>query len=335
MVKNILAFIFLFSSTLLVAQEEKVFLLTKSLTFSKSKNLASPFSMNPGNKPTLFRLVSSSKGISQVQLIQENGKEVNKILYVSSQWFAKGTSESAAEFRVDPNPIVNAVNNANALVCEAPKDLDPLNPCSVLDSGHSDPALFMNCYESIRTKLKLNSKESAYSNLSKLYSLTPSEQKFMASIMTMYGEARGTRPPEENMAMVMKVIENRTKVAKSCATNVTELDVVLQSAQFSMYNPKDPNWKAAISASSKDLEDAMKVYALRNSVYRCENVRDNVCHYHVPGIDLQDWMERKKRVSVSVNGQKIDDHQFYAGVAWAFNPNNPYKRYAVKQGYLK
>lgn len=265
-------------------------------------------------------------------MIQENGKSVNKTLFVSSNWLAKGTSESAVPFQVDPNKIVSSAGIAS---CEMPSAVDPTNPCSVIDSGQTDPELFITCFESIKRKLNIKTSESAYNNISKLYSLPPAEQKFMAMVLTMYGEARGTRPAEENMAMVMKVVENRTRVAQEQCTGANELDVVLQSSQFSMFNPRDPNWKAALGASGDDLTEVMKVFALRNSTYRCENVRDNVCHYHVPGIDRQAWMETRKKVSVTVNGTAIRDHQFYAGVAWAFNPSNSYKRYAEKKGYVK
>ncbi|MFP5385725.1 MAG: cell wall hydrolase, partial [Bacteriovoracia bacterium] len=265
---------------------------------------------------------------------QENGKEVNKVLYISTKWFEKGTSPSATVFQTDPNEIVNNAVDTN-LVCEAPKDLDPNDPCSVLDSGHDNPDLFMSCFDSIRQKLRLSSTGTAYATLSKLYSLPPSEQKFMAMVLTMHGEARGTRPPEENMAAVMKVIENRTRYAQERSPGSSELDVVFQSSQFSMYNPRDPNWKAAITGSSEELANAIKVYAYRNSTYRCQQIKENVCHYHVPGIDKQDWMESRKIVNVTVNGERITEHQFYAGVAWAFNPNNPYKNYARRQGYIR
>lgn len=332
MVKLIVFLSIFFVSNILFAQDDSVFLLTKSLTFSKSKNLSSSFTIKPGNQPTLFKVVSSKNGINEVQVIQENGKTVNKTFYVSSSWFAKGTSQSAVPFQVDPNKIVSS---ASLAACEMPTEVDPTNPCSVIDSGQSDPEMYITCFDSIKRKLNIKTSESAYTNISKLYSLPPAEQKFMAMVLTMYGEARGTRPPEENMAMVMKVIENRTRMAQEQCTGANELDVVLQSAQFSMFNPGDPNWKAALGASGTDLKDVMKVFALRNSIYRCENVRDNVCHYHVPGIDRQAWMETKKKISVTINGQTIRDHQFYAGVAWAFNPNNPYKRYAMRKGYVK
>ena len=333
MTRIILFVLIILSSFSFAGDDDRIFLLTKSLEFSSSEGLSRPFTMQVKNKPTLFKVLSTSKGISKVQLFQENGKEVNKVLYISSKWFEKGTS-SATVFQTDPNEIVRNAVDSN-LVCEPPRDLDPADPCSVLDSGHGNPDLFMSCFEGIRQKLNLTTAGTAYHNLSRLYSLPPAEQKFMAMILTMFGEARGTTPPEENMAAVMKVIENRTRYAQERSPGSTELDVVLQSSQFSMYNPRDPNWRAAITASSEDLSNAIKVYAYRNSTYRCQQVKDNVFHYHAPGINRQGWMESRKRVSITVNGERITDHQFYAGVAWAFNSDNPYKRYAKRKGYIR
>lgn len=251
---------------------------------------------------------------------------------------------------VDPNELVKE-STLPPFHCDdeedtkISQDTKSTGACSILNAKNGgDINKFIACFDSIKEKLKITKASSPYETISKLYKLPPQEQTFMAMVLTMYGEARGTNPPGENMAAVMKVIENRTVFARKKSPQANELDVVLQTSQFSMYNPHDDNWSLAINSSGAQIASAIKVFANRNTTYNTDRMPDNIYHYHVPGIKKQVWMNVKNRVKVVLNGKVIADegddpkykseHYFYEDVSWSFNINNPYRKYAKKKGFV-
>lgn len=351
--KWVLLLAFVLSPSLVLAQE--VFLLTKALDFSSSPGLKSARPINVGKHPTLLKKVSESKGVVKVQLLQQNGKAVNKTLYVSAKWFNRGTQAKAEAFHADPNQLVRNATKAPEPDCQEDEPVSekiesyvPIMAqpytgvaCSVLEGPTQEVDLFLKCFEDIQKRLQYNS-ASAYKSLSKLYTLSPSEQKFMAMILTMYGEARGAHPPEAQMAAVMKVIENRTTKARETDPTSNELDVVLQDAQFSMYNPKDKNWRAALSASPDEMRGAVKVFASRGAdqcVSKPPSKGDFIYHYATSELCSSsrrpNWIHQGKKIQLQVGGSPLTSsgaHYFYADVPWRFNSSNRYREYAEQQG---
>jgi hypothetical protein len=354
--------------------QAKDYLLTKGLSFSTKPNLISdPILINVTAQPTMLRKLHSNGKVALVQIYQQDGKPVNKKFYVSEEWLGKGTA--VQDFKVDPNVIVAGaaepecgddfkvdeeepipkVVKEEVVQVEIQERSDP-TACNVLNTESAHAALYTKCYESIRAKLKFNKDDSSYKNLSKLYTLSEKEKHFMAALFTMYGEARGTRPPEENMASILFVLENRLSYAKSKGhTNANLLDVAVQNSQFSMFNPSDPNWKAAITADSTKMAAAIKVYAQRKSTFAKHSITNDVYHYATAGLckskNPPDWAltkvkttvkekvivteKLKARANVNVNGHNIVHHYYFKDVPWTFNPNNRYKTYAEQEGLIK
>lgn len=316
------------------AMSDEVFLLTNSLDAYQDKISGKVVRIKPGSKPTLFRKIKESHGMVEVELIQKNGQSSNQKLFLSSYWFERGTSTNSLKpFEIDPHKVVDNINRGEAICVQNNHNL-PSEKCSILKTGRNDIDDHMACFEHLKTKLLKPGHHSAYQILSRLYTLAPEEQTFMANIMTMYGEARGLHPVEKQMAAVMKVIENRTKVAKADYPNhgINELDVVLQNSQFSMFNPKNGNWRKALRADSEDMRHAIKVYAEKQSK-DCK-LGNNVCHYvaerlcHSPHAPR--WTKSRSEVEIGLSG-----HAFYSNVGWDFNPNNRYKQFARNQDLIE
>lgn len=319
-------------------------LLTKSLNFSSSPNLKKSQILQVGKRPTLMRKIGESNGVTEVEVFQMNGKSVQKKLYISTKWLKKGTDQSAVEFHTDPNTIVNS--DPFELMCpkveepsfERTSNSESSQGCSVLATGSTDVNAHLECFNEIKEKLHVKSPYTAYKAISKLYTLAPAEQKFMAMILTMFGEARGTNPVQANMAAVMKVIENRTNKAQESDPDLNELDIVLQDAQFSMFNPRDPNWKKALKASESEMRNSIEVFATKQS-RTCDVAppkfdEDHVYHY---ATFAPYWAHQGQEVKMLVDGEKLSSsgaHRFWAKVPWSFTSSNRYKRYAKKKGLL-
>jgi hypothetical protein len=337
-VKQFLIYSILLFTLSVPAFADDIFLLTQPLEFSEEPG-APGTQINVLSGATLMKRLSTENGLVKVQVFQENGREVNKIRYLSEKWFNLGTSPShLSQFHIDPNVLVERLNAGPE--CEE----DTAKACAVLDTENSDVALYTECFEAIQNKISFKSSDSAYTSLSKLYALSESEKRFMAMILTMYGEARGTTPPEEHMAAVMKVITNRTRIAKAEYPDATELDVVLHNSQFSMFNPRDPNWKAALKADAENMKIAIGVFVERNSYkYRTSDPQisaDSIFHYMSTAL----FNSKKKiawasdTIDVFVNEKLVTSknaHVFFDDIAWNFTPKNRYKKYAKKKGIIK
>lgn len=335
--KYALFFLSLFTASIATADDE-VFLLTKSLDFASENGSKKVLTLRPKNQPTLIRKISESNGVMKVEVFQENGKPVSKKLSISTKWLARGTtSQGLDKFIVDPNPIVQNINPD----CEEEKT--PVVPatesCKVLSSGDQDIEKHMECFASIQERLEFNNPTTSYKSLSKLYTLSPEEQKFMACILTMYGEARGLDPVEQQMAAVMKVVENRTKYAQNEYSDANELDVVLQNSQFSMFNPRDPNWKKAITADPAEMRDAIRVFASKTT-NMC-TAPDNVYHYATTQLcrssNRPNWAKSSRKIDMEFSDLDsiLSGHTFFYDIAWSFNPSNRYKEYASQNGLIK
>ena len=336
--KQYLIYLILLSTLCVSAFADDIFLLTQPLELSEEPGVPG-IQMNVLPGATLMKRLSTENGLVKVQIFQENGKEVNKIRYLAEKWFALGTSPShLSQFQIDPNVLVQRLNAGPE--CEE----DTSKACAVLDTESGDVALYTECFEAIKNKLSFKSSDNAYTSLSKLYALSASEKKFMAMILTMYGEARGTIPPEEHMAAVMKVIVNRTRIAQAEYPEVNELDVVLHNSQFSMFNPGDPNWRAALKADAENMKTAISVFVERNSYkYRTDDPKisaDSIYHYMSTALynSKQKIAWATDTIDLYVNEKLVspkDAHVFFDDIAWNFTPKNRYKKYAQKKGILK
>lgn len=334
----------------------EVFLLTKPLNFSSAPTLQNPVEVKVGENPTLIRHLSTSKGVSKVQIIQANGRSVNKVMYVSSKWFSAGTTPSpVSSFEVDPNVVLTKINPQCKPVEEeapeapqaSPVQTKGLSPsCQVLGTENPDPEAYVNCLGEIKAKLKYKDSDSASVTISKLYGLHPLEQKFMAYILTMHGEASGMRPPVPHMAGVMKTIENRLVYARKKYPDANELDVVLQNLQFSMYNKNDPNWRRAIKATPQMMMAALTTYAKRNIMSIETSTRGPEVNkiYHYATTDLCNsrsappWKDSRKHVKLVVDGSSVaipKGHMFFRDIPWTFSPNNNYRAYAKQEGIIQ
>jgi hypothetical protein len=268
-------------------------------------------------------------------------------MYISSKMFTLGTkTEELKSFEVDPNIVIKKAHETCRDEKEeitSPTDLSI--SCQILSSSSSNPEDYVNCLETIKEKLNYKDSDSASVAISKLYTLHPDEQKFMAYILTMYGEARGMRPPEHHMAGVMKTIDNRHSYARKKYPDATELDVVLQDLQFSMYNKKDPNWRQAMKASPQLMMAALTTYAKKNIMSIEINPKGEEIQkiYHYATTDLCNssspprWINSKKHVKLVIDGKDLPlnkGHMFYQSIPWTFNPNNRYKSFAKQEGII-
>ena len=278
------------------------------------------------------------------------------MMYVSSKWLSAGTTPSpVASFEIDPNVVLTKINPQCKPVeketAEAPlasavqtKGLSPA--CQVLGTENPNPEAYVNCLGEIKAKLKYKDSDTASVTISKLYGLHPLEQKFMAYILTMHGEASGMRPPVPHMAGVMKTIENRLAYARKKYPEANELDVVLQNLQFSMYNKNDPNWRRAIKASPQMMMAAITTYAKRNIMSIETSPRGPEVNkvYHYATTDLCNsrsappWKDSRKHVKLVVDGSAVaipKGHMFFRDIPWTFSPNNNYRSYAKQEGIIQ
>lgn len=301
--------------------------------------------IRPKDQPTLIRKISEKNGITEVEIFQEDGKTVSKRMTISTKWLARGTkSNGMEEFRVDPNPIVENLNpdcdpkEEEAITTPVVPVVPSAEACKVLSSGEEDIEKHIECFASIQQRLDFANPGTSYQSLSKLYTLSKEEQKFMAYILTMYGEARGLDPVEQQMAAVAKVIDNRTKYAQEEYPEASELDVVLQNSQFSMFNPRDVNWKKAISADPAEMRDAIRVFATK-TIEQC-TAPDNVFHYATTQLcqsrGRPRWASPSRKITMDFTDLDglLRGHTFFADVAWNFNPSNRYKEYAQDNGMI-
>jgi hypothetical protein len=253
-------------------------------------------------------------------------------------------------FNVDPNVIIKEANT----VCEdqeVPVASDVISPssqlspsCQVLETNNSNPEDYLNCLGETKALLKYKDSDSASKTLSKLYSLHPLQQKFMAYVLTLHGETSGVPNPVPHMAGVMKTIENRLAYAQKKYPQANELDVVLQNSQFSMYNSRDPNWRRVIKEKPEKMLAAITTYVKRKSfsiqLSPPSPKIDQIYHYATEACMLKyppKWKDSSKHVKLVVDGRPLEianSHMFYRNIAWAFNPKNIYKSYAEQEGLI-
>ncbi|MDD0854079.1 hypothetical protein HBN50_13280 [Halobacteriovorax sp. GB3] len=186
-----------------------------------------------------------------------------------------------------------------------------------------------------RRKLKKSKRVSVLTNM--FLKLNPKEQEFAAMTLTAFGEAGILTPPDEEMMIVMKVIRNRRNDArKKGHEEATDLDVALQKAQFSMYDPGAPQWRDAVAASAKNpyTQAAIRSYVkFQDARYSPDPQIDNVYHYHREYVTWAKWSRGKKPFLARVDnypvGRKRKRHNLYANIRWGF-AYSPYKERADK-----
>ena len=341
-----------------------IFLLTQPLQLSSTEDLKSVQSFSVSGQPTLLKKLSEKNGVTKVQLIQVNGVASQQIVYVSSKWFSQGTRTKAIDpFQIDPNKLIKDLTKTPSKNClpnivilgtqPIEENPDIKDPCHILlgeKNNYSEKQkeeIHMACFDNIKKKLNISYKNSAYQAIAKLYSLPKEQQIFMAQILTMYGEASGAVPPAEQMAAVLQIVDNRTRLAKTKYREANQLDVVLQNSQFSMFNPSDFNWKRAMFASKFELKTAVHVLVNREK-YSIKStgknkIAKNVYHYMATelcgGDNHPAWaVDCTGATVVSVNGVKLEasnGHVFFTSIPWSFNPSNRYKTYAKKHEGVK
>jgi len=117
---------------------------------------------------------------------------------------------------------------------------------------------------------------------------------------TIWGEARGE--PIEGMLGVAWTIKNR---ADRPRWPNTLIDVCLQPAQFSIWNPKDPNFKKVIAAPLASPAFYRAVFVALGVVLGYLNDPTNGAdHYHTKEIDPS-WNDNMTVVA------EIGNHIFY------------------------
>lgn len=144
----------------------------------------------------------------------------------------------------------------------------------------------------------------------RLSNLSLSEPHWMA--LTMWGEARGE--PLEGILAVGQVIMNRVRDRR---WPDTIRDVVLQRAQFSCWNPDDPNYPLLVDWAETRLDPLVRVYtpSMRECVWCADGVAHGFCrdlahgatHYHVSRI-VPKWAYGKHAYPIYGN------HSFYRGI---------------------
>lgn len=359
--RTFIIILFIIFSPILLAKE--LFVLNKPLQFSTDSSMQKSKMLSPGDGLTVFKILENNGKVLKVKMIQHNGQASNKIFYTSASWFKQGTkekNEKAFKLHLNPHDVVDNMSRPqvpclDVVKTDPPKPkVDTPNLCNgVIDNPKSTAEQYMSCFSFLQAKLqkRMSVKKLKYranQTLSGLYDLNSSEQKLMAYLLTMYGEARGAKPTYEQMAGVMKVIENRTRYAHETGhPEANELDVVLQDSQFSMYNSNDRNWEIAINAKPEDMLDAIKVYQNKDKIkFKSEvkakaklNMPENVFHYITTAlkesVNSPEWSKHKTPENFKVNGQSLNQengHEFFAGVAWSFNPTNKYKKIAKHDG---
>lgn len=359
MSKYVILFYLLATSPL---YSEDVFLLSKTLEFSKNSQFTDLKMIHAQEKGiTLFKVIEKVKNILKIEVIQKNGLPANEILYISEKWFNRGTKKtedpSFINLKLDPNQALQNINSPLKLPCPGFDETTSAifnSPPTICDKAlletPSSKEAHLQCFEFLQNKIKnkmseKNRSKRAYQAISALYELKEHEQKFLAYLLTMYGEARGTKPVKEQMAGVMKVIQNRTEYAKEKGfLDANELDVVLQNNQFSMYNVQDNNWEVALNANFEEMSDAVDVYMEKDSFQIKINQKkqtkktDSVYHYISKMLYLSEdrplWSLPSNHVNLAVNGSVLNNsngHVFFSNVPWTFEPTNKYKKYAEKE----
>lgn len=161
--------------------------------------------------------------------------------------------------------------------------------------------------------------------------LNEREQHFLAMTLTALGESgiltRGPNPNLDEMTIVMKVIENRTREAnRRNRGGVNELDIVLQDRQFSMYNRGEHLWSSGLKRSTGDSQrrNAIASYIRHQNISYDNPDIDRVYHYHANYVS-PGWRVTRNIVRPTVNGVGLRSqgtrHIFYRDIRWGFQHN--------------
>jgi len=310
--------------------DSEILFLNKALDFIDESGKS--HRITPKKDLTLFKIIGTKGSVTEVELIQENGREKSKKLFVSTKWLKRGTKTHT--LITDPNEVMKNVDetlNGN-LDCDEPKEItEPIGSCESLTQTLSKTKLpsLENCLNSLLDKIPKSG--SAQKRLSKLYDFSDAEQEFLAHVLTAYGEARGAKPTKAQLKGVMNVVENRVSYAQQTHPDANALDIVFQKSQFSMYNPKDGNWKAALKNANPEIMN-LAIEAYIEMKTEESDVPSNVYHYMTTTLSKTgkvSWAKNSKKKRVQVDGSYLDNnsgHVYYRDIAWSFNPRNRYNK---------
>lgn len=316
-----------------VLGQDSIRYLTKPLEFVDNQNQSR--TLKVGRQLTLFKIKRTFNDVTEVELIQENGQPTKESLFINSYWLKKGT-ESSQPLYTDLTPILDQTqkNLSGNLLCP-PVKTPKKNSCDVLklkpvSNTEETKDSLLRCFKGLQKKIPKTG--TATVRLGAIYKLKPHEREFMAKMLTAYGEAGGARPYKQQLKAVMNVIDNRVKYARKTFPKATSLDVVFQRYQFSMYNPKDPNWKRALAV--KDLSSIKAVIQAYIEIKNEPNdLNPKIYHYMATRLSRSpsrpDWATAKRKSRPVVDGRTLDGnpgHVFYKNVGWTFNPRNRYNR---------
>ena len=259
-------------------------------------------------------------------------KQEEKLLRDSVRYTQEITSGRATR-AVSPKPECRhyAPSNYTPL-----KNDNGMDQCKILseDIGKESFSKLAVCLGAIKNKVISGNKNTNGSlNREKVFkamytNLTPAEQRFAALIFTAYGETRGISPVEENMAGVMKVIENRTRNVKQRTgrNDVNELDIALAPWQFSTFNAHDPNWRKAINSPIMDISNSKAIDAfieLRGKSFMPMPGAEEIYHFHTQAMGRPNWARNEPIIPFRVDGARLDTnssgHQFYSGIAFPYS----------------
>ena len=145
-----------------------------------------------------------------------------------------------------------------------------------------------------------------FANMRNEKKINPVEQRFLAMVLTSFGETRGQldryrgrdkKAQEERMRYqrIMRVIDNRTRHYARKAPTVTPMDTVLVPKQFSIYNPGGPNLPKMLhygdnSPRRRSMKNAVLAYIrYENNGRKVPEIPDDTYHF------VAHWLRAKNR----------------------------------------
>lgn len=218
--------------------------------------------------------------------------------------------QNKCEYRSDDNTRDVATDNSNLTFHPS---------CEVLNvkpntQEHYDQ--IVTCFNNLREVIKKAGTDK-YGNLNRdltfkalFTELNKKEQRFMAMVMTSFGEAGILSSfGEQEITTVMKVIDNRTQMAREQKGNkISELDVALEPSQFSMYNANKNHWKEALNTNQKHkwMQRSLKAYInYQSTKFEPKPDVDEMVYYHANFVSPS-WSRNAPQLNVMANGQIPD-----------------------------
>lgn len=194
---------------------------------------------------------------------------------------------------------------------------------------------YMDLVGKIKSKGKINGGQRKNYLRAMYTELSEEEQRFMALMVTAYGEA--INQSENEMAWVMKTINNRLRKLRSYGhSHINELDVVLHKSQYSVYSPNTEyaTWDNAIGLEKSSnfskavlkLSGAYAKYMSGTYTHSNASFADRVYHFVTKAVTSKtDWARDNPGKKVNVGKTA---HNFYRDIGiknkfeCTYNPKN-------------